>query len=355
MLHWGALKGFILRNFRQWFSLPLRVNGVLSVGYAYPNLVMADRYNSPGSPYWGLKAWLILALGEDHPFWKTEETADTETAEKEKIITEKIPGFIIQKNNEDAQLFTAGRFSSNFEMNHATAKYGKFVYSAKAGFCVSLGTFGLEATGCDSSLVLSEGDNYWRERRHVSNIKTGPADTGFNYVSSLWLPWSDVKVNTTLVCLGSWHLRIHHIVSERVLLSAEGGFSVPRYRQPWYNKGGKNPDEAPSIPNSSQETEGALISLPQCVSRIHALEENSNRSGRIIAPAPNLNILYPYVAVPILEGKIEKGTTILITAVCRSDNEKIAESPAPIVKIEDNGSFYIENNKNSLRFTIELD
>ena len=30
-------------------------------------------YNSPQSPYWALKSFLVLALEEDHPFWLAQE------------------------------------------------------------------------------------------------------------------------------------------------------------------------------------------------------------------------------------------------------------------------------------------
>jgi hypothetical protein len=61
------MKGIILRHLRYWMNRPiLDKAGILSVGYGYPNLIMAETYNSPGSPYWGLKAYLILALDEGH-------------------------------------------------------------------------------------------------------------------------------------------------------------------------------------------------------------------------------------------------------------------------------------------------
>ncbi|GIO85458.1 hypothetical protein J25TS5_23900 [Paenibacillus faecis] len=73
-LPYGVLKGLVLRHFRWWFRQPmLDAEGLLTVGYAYPNLVMAENYNSPGSPYWALKAFLPLALPDDHPFWQAEE------------------------------------------------------------------------------------------------------------------------------------------------------------------------------------------------------------------------------------------------------------------------------------------
>lgn len=48
------MKGIVLRHLRWWLKQPMfDRDGVLSVGYSYPNLAMAEDYNAPGSPYWG--------------------------------------------------------------------------------------------------------------------------------------------------------------------------------------------------------------------------------------------------------------------------------------------------------------
>ncbi|ETT66675.1 hypothetical protein C172_06274 [Paenibacillus sp. FSL H8-457] len=35
--------------------------------------MMAENYNAPGSPYWALKTFLVLALAQDSPFWTAVE------------------------------------------------------------------------------------------------------------------------------------------------------------------------------------------------------------------------------------------------------------------------------------------
>ena len=73
-LPWGVLKSRVLGSLRDWFAQPIfSPEGLLTVGYGYPNLCMSEHYNAPGSPYWGLKAFLCLALPETHPFWQSEE------------------------------------------------------------------------------------------------------------------------------------------------------------------------------------------------------------------------------------------------------------------------------------------
>jgi hypothetical protein len=362
-LPWAHMKGIVLQHLRYWMKRPiLDKGGVLSVGYGYPNLVMADTYNSPGSPYWGLKAFLVLALGEDHPFWKTceapEYVAGKSTAvttggergsintapeahgeKKEKVVSEKIPGFIITKTTEDTQLLTAGNYPY-FDMNHAAQKYCKFAYSARFGFCVAHSNYDIEKTGCDSMLMLSEkaaengapseekGGKYWRERRETTEHSTGT-----NWVRSVWYPWPDVKITTTLISLGLWHMRIHRIESGRNLIAVEGGFALPRYHQF---------DKVIPATNTASLPEEALINLPWGASRIVALDtasaeaENaggagsvSKRTGSIVIPAPNLNVLSPSVLIPVITGGVHPGTTEWITAVRAGDREAVIHEAVP--------------------------
>ncbi|MCE5342044.1 MAG: DUF2264 domain-containing protein, partial [Eubacteriales bacterium] len=50
---YGVLKHLLLSNMRQWFQKPIFTrDGVLTIGYGYPDLLMAEGYNAPGSPYW---------------------------------------------------------------------------------------------------------------------------------------------------------------------------------------------------------------------------------------------------------------------------------------------------------------
>jgi hypothetical protein len=315
ILPWGVLKGLILRNLRWWFSRPILDNGgILSVGYGYPNLIMADHYNSPGSPYWALKTFLILALGADHPFWQAEELP---LPELPAITSDKVPGFIISRSSDDVQLLNSQGYP-NFDMNHAAEKYCKFAYSARFGFCVSHSNYNLAETGCDSMLMLSEKDGYWRQRRETAAQETGP-----NWTRSVWKPWSDVEITTTLVSLGAWHVRIHRIVSERALVTAEGGFSLPRYH---------GTDEALPISNTATKEHEAIAAFDWGASRIAALEPNTVRRGSLLIPAPNLNILEPSAVIPILEGTLEPGLTMLVCAVRAGDREQVMREKLPSIE-----------------------
>jgi len=76
-LTWGMAKGLLLRNLRWWSQHHhiFQPNGMLNIGYTYPNYYLAEPYNSPGSPYWCMLAFAALAQPDSHPFWSSEEEA----------------------------------------------------------------------------------------------------------------------------------------------------------------------------------------------------------------------------------------------------------------------------------------
>ncbi|MFA6506903.1 MAG: DUF2264 domain-containing protein [Treponemataceae bacterium] len=338
---WPVMKGVLLRNFRWWFSKPiLDASGVLTVGYGYPNLVMAEQYNSPTSPYWALKAYLPLALDENHPFWEAEEAPLPEMPAAAKLP---VVHFVMNRSTEDVQLLNPGRYPS-WEAVQSAAKYCKFAYSARFGFCVSRGSYALEQTGCDSMLVLSEGspfggDGYWRERRATTDQRSGT-----NWTAGRWKPWNDVEITTVLVALGESHLRFHRIRSERLLETAEGGFSIPRF----------NGVEKTVKPVIRLDSAAAAIALPWAASRIDALPispsavrasggtpgpETAPRTGEILLLSPNLNIVEPSAVVPILRGVIRPGETLLACFVRAGDSETTMAATPPEIEFDGEKGF----------------
>jgi hypothetical protein len=216
----GVMKGLILRHLRWWFAQPIFApDGLLTIGYAYPNLVMAENYNSPGSPYWAMKTFLVLALPEEHPFWLAEELPLPKLAPQ---LVQK-PAHLIMCRQENAPhvvAFNSGHHSSN-EHTHTSAKYEKFAYSTWFGFSVPRAEWGLAQGAFDSMLALSEGDNLYRVKRRCeeSFVQDG-------LVFARWKPWADVEVSTWLVPGVPWHVRVHRISTGRVLDAAEGGFAL---------------------------------------------------------------------------------------------------------------------------------
>lgn len=288
----GVLKGLVLRNLRWWFSQPiLDAGGILTIGYAYPNLVMAENYNSPGSPYWALKAFLPLALPSEHPFWTAEELP---VPEMDALIVQK-PAHLVLVRDEGSRhvaAFNSGHHGTN-EHTHTSAKYEKFVYSTWFGFSVPRSEWGLSQGAFDSMLALSEdGDNLYRVRRR--NTETMIQD---NVLHAVWKPWPDVEVRTWLVAGLPWHIRVHRIETKRSLDAAEGGFALGI--------------EAPPLQKVGMNE--AVAGSPWGVSGVRSLLGYD--TAGLVWPNANTNIMRPRTVIPTLTALLEPGVHWLVSAV----------------------------------------
>lgn len=305
---WGQMKGLLLRNLRQWFSKPIFTgDGLLSIGYGYPNLNMAEGYNAPGSPYWAMKAFLVLALPEEHPFWTSEESQACPPSQLADTHARML--IVRDPDNAHVQAFTAGNHAP--EHMHTDAKYEKFAYSTAFGFSVSKGVRTLEQGAFDSMLALSEDGKAYRVRFGCEAFSIEETK-----VLSVWKPYEDVTVETEIRPLGNeWHLRIHRITTPRPLKAAEGGYAIAR-------------EQGLTQPERIEEPAAALVIAPWGVSGIRALRGYDDAS--IVAPEPNTNLFHPRTLIPTLTADIPAGETELICAVLGAvENGKIKWEALP--------------------------
>jgi hypothetical protein len=143
----GVIKGIVLRHLRWWLKQPLfDRDGVLSVGYSYPNLIMAEDYNAPGSPYWALKTMLVLAMGEDDPFLAGAGAA---AAADRRAAQHKHADQVLVHQTDHLWMLTSGQLELNNFVN-TEAKYCKFAYSTRYGFTIERGRYGLSHAAPDS-------------------------------------------------------------------------------------------------------------------------------------------------------------------------------------------------------------
>ena len=218
----GVIKGILLRNLRWWFRQPIfDRDGVLAIGYAYPNLIMSEGYNALGSQYWALKSLLVLALPEEHPFWQAEEKPMPLFEGRSVQIH---PKMILSRTEKGRHVvaLTSGQYA-DFLPSHVEAKYSKFAYSNVFGFSVSKSNLSVREGAFDSMLALSEDGKDYRVRQKCEKILVTE-----QAVWSVWKPWDDVQITTALIPLGSYHVRVHKINSARTLVTAECGFSTAR-------------------------------------------------------------------------------------------------------------------------------
>lgn len=292
-LPWGVIKGLLLRHIRWWVKRPIFTDsGALSVGYGYPNIIMAEQYSAPGSPYWALKSFLPLALPADHPFWLADE-APLPPVHAQRIMPH--AGMVVCRDAEDDHVvaLATGQWQTGWPMRHSEQKYGKFAYSTAFGFCVDAGQ-----TWADNMIAFSEDGRRWAGRRDSLEHRISP--DGELY--SKWQPMPQVEVETWLRRCGRWHLCIHRIRADRRVQTVEGGFAA--------NAGG-----ADIIAGQDSHTGGDWALVHGHAGSSGILDLSANRRPEISSVEPNANVLYPRTVAPLLKATIGTGTHIFVTAI----------------------------------------
>lgn len=214
----GVMKGIIVRHLEYWMKQPIFDNGgVLSIGYAYPNINISEEYNAFGSPYWALKAFLILALADNHTFFKQEalplpDLDDIHIIKEANMVIQRINGYVVA--------LTAGQWVEWNPM-HVAEKYSKFAYSSKYAFCVPRTYCKIEGAGTDSMLVFIKDDMCFVRRKCIE-YKIN--DDGTIY--SKWMPCSGIEVETYIIPTTKGHNRKHIIHSTEACIAYDCAFAT---------------------------------------------------------------------------------------------------------------------------------
>ncbi|KAF3068896.1 hypothetical protein GL218_08151 [Daldinia childiae] len=331
-LTWGMVKGVVLRHLRWWQTQPdiWSPSGTLTIGYSYPNMYMAENYNSPGSPYWACLAFICLAVPADHPFWTSEEQLPGDAIPKIKELPQ--PGHITSYLGGHCMLLSSGQACS-YPMKGTHAKYGSFAYSSAYAYSVPPGLFTLEQYALASQLGFSDdGGEYWKTRRtstyagleHRSNNNNNNTTP---VLVSIWTPYPDVTVRTMLIppdlATPNWHLRVHRIEAGREVMTADGSFAISnqraadgRYLDLYDAQKGEG--TSPKIIGNydlytpdgwSTGKEGAFAASKGAVG-IKALETGVERAANLVNADPNSNLVESRTVIPTLQHTIKKGETV---------------------------------------------
>ncbi len=320
-LPWSEIKGYYMRHIRWWSELPIAErDGVLSIGYGYPNLMMSESYNSAGSPYWALKFFLPLALPADHPFWAAEETPAPSFAEP---VPLKEAGMVAMHTPGNTVVLSSGQ--SHDKMLGANEKYSKFVYSTRYGFNIELNDRHFVAASFDGMLGLSDDGVHFRMRETLEE-----ALIAGDKLYSRWKPWDDVTVETWLLPANPWHIRLHRITTPRPLQTSEGGFAISR---------------ADFNADIAEQDEGSAIWRGQAdTSAIFDLSPSFRRNGMAISAIANSNLIHAKTLVPQLRGEIPAGTTVIAAAVVALPNTDLSpdllQSPPQCPEIAELEEFF---------------
>ena len=170
-LPFPVMKGLIERHLQFWMEQPIFDHAdLLTIGYGYPNLLMSEQYNAPGSPYWAMKAFAFLSLPKEHPFWSMEAAPLPEWKEPRVISN---GDMLMQKINGHIYAYVTGRKMPHQHV-YTEEKYSKFVYSSQYAFSVSRSLYSLEEAAPDYMLAFAYDNRiHVKERTKKSSMKDG--------------------------------------------------------------------------------------------------------------------------------------------------------------------------------------
>lgn len=281
-----VMKGLIVRNFNWWLGQKMfDRDGILTIGYCYPQMYMAERYNAPGSPYWGMKSFLLLALPDDHPFWSAE-AAPMPALERLKPMP--YANMLVQRRAGRVTAYAAG-VNEGHGHGQFPEKYAKFAYDTRFGFCASRSREVLNQAAPDSMLAFVIDDNVFV--RKVS--KTWEIEAGA--VTAQWSPFPGIEVTTTITPTATGHRRHHEIDSSFDCEAYDCGFAVPNF----------TPGYAESAENDTAEAHCDTLC---CAVR-------GRGEAVVIGCDPNTSLYFTNVHLPAVKYHIPKGHTVLDTEV----------------------------------------
>lgn len=285
----GVVKGLIARNLAYWASQPIyHGDGVLSVGYCYPNLTMAEKYNSPTSPYWCTKAYALLALDDEHPYWSAEELPlGIETA----VISSPVSDMLIQHRRWDVCAYPVAVYNKNV-LGHFVEKYAKFAYSTTFGFSVAHSCETVRENAPDSMLAFIVGDRVYVRRRCID------ARIEERRVVTRWSPCDGIIVNTEITIVDGGHIRRHEIHSTIACLAWDCGFSVSQW-------------SAGSEQNSLEGWACAYDGSHGC--KVQSVLGGGQ--GAIIDADPNTNVIAKKTMIPAIIYEITPGEQTIETLI----------------------------------------
>lgn len=286
-----VMKGLIVRHLQSWLVRPIfDRDGILTIGYGYPNLIMAERYNAPGSPYWGMKTFAFLMLPDGHPFWSAEAAP---LPKLEPDCPMPYADMFVHHYGNHTTAFVPGVYSPNGH-GQIVAKYGKFAYDTKFSISVAKSCYELHENAPDNMLAFVI-DGYVYVRRICMESKI--TETG---VYSKWSPYPGIVVETTVTPDARGHVREHHITSARECVAYDYGFAV--------NRGDLTP-----VGYVSETGEGWAEARNR--SAYCRVSGSTTQQGEVLLADPNTNLLYTKTAIPGVKYKVQKGEQTFTTVV----------------------------------------
>lgn len=283
----GQMKGLITRHIESWLKKDIfDRDGILTIGYGYPNLIMAEAYNAPGSPYWAFKSFAVLMLPDNHPFWSAEAEPFPEI---EPLSSQPFADKLMYHHGNHAAAYPVGIFSPAGH-GQSVAKYGKFAYDTCFGFNVAKSCYNVYENAPDSMLAFEVNGDC-----HVRRISLD-ARISENETWSRWNPYPGIVVETTIIPDENGHTRYHKIYSEVECYAYDTGYAVACR------------DED----NAMQTVNGNSVTVENVFSSCTVSGEGE---AVVLYNSPNTNVMYRKTHMPAIKYFIRRGDTIITTRV----------------------------------------
>lgn len=337
----GFVKGMLLRHLRWWAKHSdnvFAVDGTLTIGYLYPNMFMCEDYNSPQSPYWSMKSFVVLALGADDEFWTASEIphplslayAKNSPLAGIKLLSAPCQILCDHPLGQHHFMLSSGQYCQ-WPLKATQAKYSKFAYSSAFGFSVPTGAL-LSQLALDNTLSISrDNGETWTTRWETIGDPQVKAFAYENFeiecLQSIWKPWkaSNIEIESTLIppcdAWPDWHVRLHRIrrlhnnlTLPESLSLVEGGFAI-QAKQPrkmgTLGEDWRGTSEAESILNASGSS---LILSHAGVSGVRSiLLSEGYTEGSVLKSDPNTNLIEPRAVIPTVLYKVDLQPTQELT------------------------------------------
>lgn len=285
----GVMKGLIVRHLCDWMKKPIfDRDDILTIGYGYPNLVMGERYNGPGSPYWALKTFAVLMLPNEHPFWSVKAEPMPEL--KEQLVLP-YADMLIHRYKNHVTAYVPGKYSPGGH-GLTPAKYGKFAYDTRFSINVAKSNCEVHEAAPDSMLAFYV-NGYVYPRRICEEFTVTEEE-----VKSRWTPYQGIEVETVLIPTITGHIRKHIINSEIECEAYDCGFAV------------EIDVEGEKL---TEENRMAQVQNSYSMCRLSAIEGAGR--GTIIIADPNTNLLHPMTRIPAICYRINRGRNEITTEV----------------------------------------
>lgn len=285
----AVMKGIITRNINYFLNSEIfDRDGILTIGYTYPNFIMSENYNAPGSPYWAMKSFLILALPDSHKFWEVQSAPMPEFSCLKLLHND----MLIQRGKGTVTAFPSGFFRQPGHGRMAE-KYAKFAYSTKWGFSAARSNSYLDEAAPDSMLAfVIDGDSIVFTKKMYTSYKV--------YEDKIYIEWNaflGISIKTTIIPNETGHIRTHEIESEYGCYAYDCGFALPRYYS-----GLSETRTSSSVKLSTDFGDCAVYA-----------EENPNAEPFVLYPHPDTSLIFTNTVIPCIKYRITKGKTHITT------------------------------------------